>query len=210
MKSLIVSAVITLAASSAASAATLLPFSFASADSVATNLGSSIDNAINQSGLVPGYSAGDDFDAYVASAMHSFEIDTEYFSAVGVGTAVVTLGFDTVVSLEKLGVFNENAQGTGAVEFEVSTDGINYTSVGTLFTTPGSPMTNYSADVLTLTPIAAQFVRATLTDCGNYCAVGEFVAGVTPIPLPATLPLLLGAGAGLFMLRRRKTALAAA
>ncbi|MCR9130807.1 MAG: hypothetical protein NXI12_14965 [Alphaproteobacteria bacterium] len=210
MKALIVSAAVTMFAATAASAATLMPFTSISADSVAINLGSSADNAINQSGLMPGYSAGDDFDAYVAGALHSFETDTEYFSAVNAGTAVLTLGFGSVIELEKLGVFNENAQGAGSVAFEVSTDGITYTSIGTLFTTPGSPRTDYAADVFSFGPVMAQFVRATLSDCGNYCAVGEIIAGVTPIPLPATLPLLLGAGAGLFALRRRQTAAVAA
>lgn len=185
-----------------------------------------VDNLSNQSGLSNGYINGvTDFATYIASAPTHTRTDVNTWLSGGIPSFPAILDFDLggPGSIENLALWN-GATGDGAhvQNFSVFTSNVADFSVSTLvgsFLNPqGVGLDPYPVTVFDLANTSAQFVRLRFDSYyGLACciSVGEvafdFEAGVTPIPLPAGLPLFAG-GLGLLGLlgwrKRRKLATA--
>lgn len=176
----------------------------------------SINNTIDQSGLSVGFTSGvDDFDAYFAlNPLHSLTFTTEWFTAEGVTSASVVYDLGAIFNVVRFALWNEDAVGFGSADVAYSTDGIAYTSLGSLSGTD-HPIVDYPADIFNLS-FTGRFFSMELSGCPQpngtgsaLCAIGEVAFGVSThagvIPVPASLPLLLGAlGMMLGLARRRR------
>jgi hypothetical protein len=177
-----------------------------------------IENTFNQAGLLSGYTSGvTDFDSYIATnPTHNLLFEgAEWFGDLGTTTAQVTYSLGSVMSIDRLALWNEETAGIGTLELSSSLDGITFTSLG-VFTPFDNPLANYPAEVISFAPTNARFVRFGMSGCpqtdpGSYesCALGEVAFRLTgAIPEPATWAMMMlgfiGAGS-ILRASRRKT-----
>ena len=169
-----------------------------------------IGNAIDQSGLTAGYTSGvDDFGAYIAGGpLHSQRaVDIEWFSQSHANAVTADFDLGAVFSLTGLAIWNEESGGAPTADVSVSTDGLAYVLIATIVPTDNPQGAPYAADVFGFGLALARYVRLEISGCPaptglfSGCSLGEIAfrsdAPVSPIPLPASLPLFAG-GIGAF------------
>ena len=179
----------------------------------------SIADTYNQNGLSTNYVSGvTNFNAYIAGGPRHTDTFSgfEWFSALGTTTATVTYDLGSVISIDRLALWNEESSGIGLLNLLYSTNGAAFTSLGNFTPTDNPVGSSYLADVFSFGPTSARYVRLDMSRCpqpnGTYnaCAIGEVafrtaaVAG--GVPEPATWAMLIvgfgGVGASL---RRRRS-----
>jgi hypothetical protein len=165
-------------------------------------------NLINHGGLLTDFFSGiSDFDSYIAKF-------SEWLSEESQSGAILTFDMGSVMLLDRLALWNEEALGVGSVSVALSTDGAAYTGVGSFSPTDWPYyFPSYGADIFAFAATPAQFVRLTLSGCPQPdsfpgltggCGLGEVAfREAAAIPEPLTLSVF-GLGAGLLVLRRRK------
>lgn len=175
-----------------------------------------LENTIDQSGLSVGYTSGvTDFDAFTATATVS---RNAFLSSLGgrrglPGAVVFDYDLGDVFSVGGVGIFNQF--GPAALQdfslfASLSADFTGATLLGS-FTAQQQELAN----VFSFDTLDARFLRLSATSNFGFAPgsvrINEFVVdgvppggGVSPIPVPAALPLLLGAIGGLGFLRRRR------
>lgn len=207
---ILAAAALTLAASGA-SAATIIGAVSATASNTTPGFG--IGHTIDQSGLSVNYVSGvTDFDTYIGlSPMHSLSASTEWFGALGSTSATVEYDLGAVFSIDRLALWNEESSGFGTGLISVSTDGITYSNLTTI--NPfDNPLADYPAEVFGFAATSLRYFRMELSGCpqidpGSYnsCAIGEVAfATAAAVPVPASLPLLVGALGAFGFLRRKR------
>lgn len=179
-----------------------------------------VDNVIDQSGLVLGYTAGvTDFDDYLADApRHSGALNTEWFSHRDSRSAQLTFDFGREVTLYKLAIWDENNSSQQAMSISAPTLGLIRSFAPKENT--GAPYPG--GEIFEFRPVTTRFLTLDITGCGtkpgagsvDYCGLGEIIfadgSGVAAVPEPATWALLIGGFgmAGAALRRRRRLALA--
>ena len=180
-------------------------------------------NTINRSGLITPFVSGiTDFDTYMAgNPLHDLRFEYEWFSqeelVASSTSAVLTFDLGSVVTINRLALWNEEFAGIANFNLLVSTDGLVYTTVLSGVSPTDNPIDfNYPADVFALGSQSARFVRLDAYNCPQpnpdgyvACGMGEVAfamvtdGGGPPIATPAPgAALLLGAGClGLFGIR---------
>ncbi|MCG8544181.1 MAG: VPLPA-CTERM sorting domain-containing protein [Alphaproteobacteria bacterium] len=171
-----------------------------------------IGNTIDQSGLSIGYSSGvTDFDAYIAlNPTHTIlSANAEWFSATVATSAQVTYDLGSAFTIDRIALWNEEGRGILTTDISTSLDGILFTALTTILPTDNPSGVDYPADVFGFGPILARYFRFD-ADCSTGCGIGEVAfSNVSPVPVPAALPLfltMLAGMAGLRWWRRRTTA----
>ena len=177
-----------------------------------------INDVINQNGLFDTFVSGvTDFDTYIAAnPLHTFQdVGFEWFSANGDTTPTVEFDLGSVMTIDRIAIWNEEFAGFGSASISVSTDGVDFdplTMIDSL--TDHGFLVEYFADVFSFGPVDARYVRLDLSGCPqpngtqdfDLCGIGEVAFNaMAPVPVPAALPLFaaaLGFG-GLFGRRRR-------
>lgn len=223
MKSWILGAAASLALATAAQAGVIVSPTAITADS--TFPGYDVNNLINQSGLTAGFVSGvTDFDAYIAGDPgHSWLLEGEWFTEFDKTGAVLNLDLGALFNVETLALWTDEFWGAGTVAVATSADNVTFTTIASGLLPTDHPLgpQDYLADVFGLASSPARYVRLTLGDCpqpvsaaGGGCGLGEIafeVSAVGVVPEPATWGLMIGGfGAVGAMVRRRRTALAAA
>lgn len=170
----------------------------------------------NQNGLSAGYVSGvSDFNTVVATTTHtSIFFGNEWFSDFGTTSASVTYDLGSVLSINKMALWNEESSGIGLLDLLVSSDGITFSALLSGLTPTDNPLADYLADVFSFATTSFRYVQLDMSRCpqqdpGSYpsCAIGEVAFNqVAAVPVPAAGFLLFGALGGLAALRRRKTA----
>lgn len=205
--------------SSGASAATIIGATGATASST---VGASYDigNTIDQSGLSAGYTSGvTDFDIYIGTnPSHSYvAIDNEWFSAFNVTVATINYDLGSVMSIDRIALWNDEYSGFGIGNILTSIDNVLFTTLAIIIPTNSDAETDYFAQIFGFTTTAARYFRFNIRGCPqpnggghNGCGIGEVAfSSVAAVPLPAALPLF-GTGLAImgFMGWRRKRKLA--
>lgn len=185
-------------------------------------------NTINQSGLLSPFVSGvTDFDAYMAgSPLHDLAFETEWFSqeelVANNTSAVLTFDLGSVVTINRLALWNEEFAGIAGFNLLVSTDGLTYATVLSGVSPTDNPIDqNYAADIFALGTQSARFVRLDAFNCPQpnpdgyvACGLGEIAFAMltdggeppTGTPAPGAIILLGGGLFGLLGLRiSRKT-----
>ena len=185
-------------------------------------------NTINQSGLFSPFVSGvTDFDAYMAgSPLHDLAFGAEWFSqeelVANNTSAVLTFDLGSVVTINRLALWNEEFAGIAGFTLLVSTDGLTYATVLSGVSPSDNPIDqNYAADIFALGTQSARFVRLDAFNCPQpnpdgyvACGLGEIAFAMltdgggppTGIPVPGAILLLGGGLFGLLGLRiSRKT-----
>jgi hypothetical protein len=176
-------------------------------------------NLINHNGLLTDYFSGiSDFDSYIAGdPQHSYIGKfAEWFSEDSQTGATLVFDMGSVMLLDRLALWNEEALGTGSVAVALSTDGAAYTGVGS-FSPTDWPFyfPSYGADIFAFAATPAQFIQLTLSGCpqpnalpgsGGGCGLGEvaFREAVSAVPEPFTLAVFGFGLAGTCFIRRRR------
>lgn len=169
-----------------------------------------IGNAIDQSGLSSGYTSGvTDFDTYIGSnPMHAFPFNNnEYFAMSGTTSGVVEFQLDAIYAIDRIALWNEDANGISVMDVLVSTDGVIFSEVLSDFVPMDNPINfDYPAEVISLGgTVNAKYVRIDMNSCPSpFCSIGEIAFSTSAVPEPTTV-MLLGLGlAGLGFARRRR------
>jgi hypothetical protein len=176
-------------------------------------------NLINHSGLLTDYFSGiSDFDLYIAGDPQHAENGkfAEWFSEQGQTGAVLTFDMGSVMLLDRLALWNEEALGAGLVSVALSADGTAYAAMGS-FSPTDWPFyfPSYGADIFAFSATPAQFIQLTLSGCpqpdafpgiGDGCGLGEvaFRQAVSAVPEPFTLAVFGFGLAGMSLMRRRR------
>jgi hypothetical protein len=177
----------------------------------------SINNTFNQAGLATSYVSGvTDFATYIAgNSQHTAAFSgAEWFGEFGLSTASVTYDLGSVLSIEAVALWNEDAAGIGALDLYQSADGITFSvlAAGLVPTNPSSNVA-YGADVFSFAAVNTRFIRFDMSNCPqeastfSACAIGEVAfnaAADAEIPEPASAWLLALGVAGIAALRRRR------
>ena len=176
----------------------------------------SIADTYNQAGLSAGYTSGvTDFDSFVAGTSHTLVFaGNEWFGNSGTTSANVTYDLGSVLSINKMALWNEESSGIGLLDLLISSDGINFSTLLSNLAPTDNPLADYLADVFSFATTSFRYVQLDMSRCpqvdpGSYpsCAIGEVAFNqVAAVPVPAAGFLLFGALGGLAALRRRKTA----
>lgn len=175
----------------------------------------SLTNTFDQSGLSAGYIPGvTDFDSYLASTpTHTLAFGGfEWFGNSGGNSASVTYDFGGLVTIDRLALWNEESTGIGLLDLFASSDGVNFSPLASGLVPTDHPLSDYSADVFTLTATNLQFVRFDMSQCPQpnvgasfACAIGEVAFRQATVPEPASSGLLGIGLAGLAAIRRRRS-----
>lgn len=183
----------------------------------------SLTDTFNQSGLSVGYTSGvTNFDTYIGSnPTHTFvSAGFEWFSNVGTGTdqnpAQVTYDLGSVMTIDRMALWNEDASGIGTLDLYTSTDGTNFTPLALGLLPTDNLFAAYGADVFSFAATNARYVRLVMTDSpqpnpGSFdaAAIGEVafrIGEIQAVPEPTTLAVFsLMALGGLGITRRRKS-----
>jgi len=174
-------------------------------------------NLINHGGLLTDFFSGiSDFDSYIAGDPQHSIIGkfSEWFSEESQTGAILTFDMGSVMLLDRLALWNDEALGVGSVSVALSSDGAAYTGVGSFSPTDWPYyFASYGADIFAFAATPAQFIQLTLSGCPQPdafpgttggCGLGEVAfRQAAAVPEPLTLSVF-GIGAGLLMLRRRK------
>lgn len=180
-----------------------------------------IGNTIDQSGLSDGFTSGvTDFDTYIASnpTHTSSARDNEWLTQPGVTTATVTYDLGSVVTLDRLALWNEENSGINTFNILSSTDGVDFSTILSGVSPIDNPSgSDYPAEVISFgSSVDAQFIQFDITSCPqtpftyNGCTIGEvaFSQGTTqPVPFEAETSVglaLLGGYVGFRKLRQRR------
>jgi len=185
-----------------------------------------LTETFDQTGLFSGYVSGvTNFDAYLGTGPRHNEVffGNEWFSNENTTSASVTYSLGSIISIDRLALWNEESSGIGILDLYSSTDGVTFTALALGLLPTDNPLTlpssvGYLADVFSFSGANAQFVRFDMSNCpqpvpGAFasCAIGEVAFRVAAIPEPE-IYVMLAAGLGMmgFVARRRKQQLAAA
>ncbi|MGK7944616.1 MAG: PEP-CTERM sorting domain-containing protein [Microcystaceae cyanobacterium] len=198
-------------------------------ESLSTTMGSQgtaiLDNMTNQEGLSVLYTAGDDFDTYLAgNPTHDTYSNgmSVWASSVGITEGSITYDFGSAVTLESLALWNSSPLlflGIAIINFSLeaslTSDFSSANDLGEfLATIPSNNPT--TAEVFPFTPTKAQFIRLNVlsNNGGPQASIGEVIfeesqdtesPGDLTIPEPSSLlGLFLIGGAGLFAKKRQK------
>lgn len=168
----------------------------------------------NQAGLSAGYVSGvTDFDTYVPGTSHSVIFNGfEWFSENPSNAANVTYDLGSVLNINKMALWNEEVAGIGLMSLLVSSDNVTFSSLAVGLMPTNNPLSSdYFADVFTFAATSFRYIQLDMTGCpqegGGFpsCAIGEVAFNsVAAVPVPASLPLLIGALGGLGLIRRRR------
>lgn len=175
-----------------------------------------LTETFNQSGLSAGYVSGvTDFDTYVPGTSHTLIFSGfEWFSEDPSSAANVTYDLGSVLTINKMALWNEEVAGIGLLSLLVSSDNVNFASLASGLTPTNNPLnSDYFADIFTFAATSFRYIQLDMTGCPqpdggfNSCAIGEVAFNsVAEVPVPASLPLLIGALGGLGLIRRRRKA----
>lgn len=196
----------------------VVPNSVSTTLSTNTAPGVALNNIINQSGLSVGYTAGADFDAYLASnPTHQGSTANNFATANGQPiTGSITFDFGTATTLESIAIWGfadsiSRSLANFSLEASSTSDFSSPIALGSF--TAAQPTANPTLNngVFTFTPTTAQFFRLnTLTNYGGtIIGFGEIVfeesQGIPPTPEPSSLlGLFLIGGAGFLAKKRQK------
>lgn len=184
-----------------------------------------LTETVDQSGLDTNYVSGvTNFDAYIASnPQHTTTFPGfEWFSNLGTNSAQVTYDLGSVLTIDKMALWNEESSGIGSLDLLFSIDNITFVSllVALVPTDNNLSTGSYSADVFSFAAESMRYIQLVMTRCpqpdpASYagCAIGEVAfSSVSAVPVPAALPLFAsGLGAlGFIGWRRKRKAAAAA
>ena len=145
------------------------------------------EHAIDQSGLTSNYASGvTDFDAYIASnPLHDWRFQYECFSQEDLASdstsATLTFDLGSVVTINRIALWNEEFAGIAGFDLLMSADGRSYTTVLTGIAPTDNPLDAfYPADVYAFRDHGARFVRIDTYDCPQpnphgyvACGLGE-------------------------------------
>ena len=180
-----------------------------------------IGQTIDQSGLYTPFVSGvDDFDTYFASgSTHSLMFyENEWYAQFGVSLGQITYDLGAEYSVSGLALWNEDAFGLASVAVSTSNDAGfgSSTLVGAFAPTDNAYAVDYLAEVVSLLPTDARYVRLDVVGAsgegteGPWASMGE-IAFRTDVPQGSAVPdgggtaILLGLTAlGLFQIRRAK------
>ena len=178
-----------------------------------------INNTINQSGLSSNFVSGvTDFDTYLAiNPTHSvLSSQNEWFTPEGIHSAQVNYDLGGIYNIDKLALWNEEASGIGAFNISVSSDNTNFSLLSAGLMPFNNPLdSDYLAEVFLFGSTSARYVRFDITDCPQAnsifdgCGIGEvaFSGELSPIPVPAALPLMASALGAFGLVGRRRNKL---
>lgn len=212
-KSLIATTVVSVAALSGAGiahAGAIISAVSATIDAGGPGSGS-IADTYNQNGLFTTYTSGvTDFNTYIGSnPIHTLVFaGNEWFSNPASSSATVTYSLGSVVSIDRLALWNEDYSGIGTLNILGSTDGVSFSTIlSGLNPTDNANDVNYGAEVFAFGATAVQYVRLEMSNCPQIpqgydaCAIGEvaFRQADGRVPEPAGVGLL---GLGLLALTR--------
>lgn len=179
----------------------------------------SLADTFNHNGLSAGYTSGvTDFDAYLAgNPTHTVAFGGfEWFSNEGTTSARVTYDLGSLMSIDRLALWNEESSGIGTLNLLYSTDNSTFNPLVSNLHPTDHPLADYTADVFGFGgSVNARWVRFDMSGCpqpnvGSFqaCAIGEvaFSSGAsTGVPEPSSV-LLIGLGlSGLIAARFRKS-----
>jgi hypothetical protein len=188
----------------------------------------SIENTIDQSGLSLAYTSGvTDFSSYFAtnpthtSVANHNEWFSQNYGIRRISGLAITYSFGALAAINGFALWNEEFAGIGTTQLLSSVDGITYTPLGTITPTPstfaqGNSIIPYLAQIFSFDLTTMSSFRLLISNCAGQpgfrgCGIGEVAFSavlpgqVSPVPLPAALPLL-GSAIGFFVWlgRRRK------
>lgn len=199
MKTLFAGVTAAVALASSAHAATILSPVSATIDAGGPGVGS-IDDVINQNGLLTPFNSGiDDFDAYLsATPLHDRAAPgQEWFSADGHSSATITFDLGQYFRVDGLAWWNDEAAGAGEIEVVI----LGNTVASFVPNNHFQLAMNYAADVAKFAPVVTRYVAVRMKDCPqpetnnpppHRCGVGEAAFSVTTVPEPSTWAMMIG------------------
>lgn len=173
----------------------------------------------NQSGLYTGFTSGvTDFATYMATNPgHSPFFSGEWASPSGNHDSDVVFDLGSVMGIDKLAFWNEEAGGVGTLNVFGSVDNVSFFALALNLTpTNASQGADYYANVYAFAPTAARYVLLDMHGCpnpnGNWngCTLGEVAFETAVIesttPEPASMVLMFTGLAGIGAVVRRRRA----
>ena len=168
----------------------------------------SITATLNQAGLLSPYqSRVTDFDAYLASRpLQDPDFTTEWFSNIDTSAARLVYDLGSVLPIDGVAHWNEDAAGAQRIDYAGSVDGVTFFTLlagarptnNPLIGENGAP---YPADIFRFAQRVVRYVRVDLLDCPQpedgqefpSCSIGEIAfrsptaSEVVPLPPAAIL-----------------------
>lgn len=172
----------------------------------------SIQDTINKNGLSTNYVNGvTDFDAYLAlNPSHTFVFNgNEWFGNSGETLSSVTYDLGSLMSINALALWNEEAAAISLLDIYVSSDNTNFNALSLGLTPVNNALnTDYLAEVFSFSDVNTRYVRFDMSNCnqtGWACAIGEVAFRTsTSVPEPSTLAIFALGIMGLASRRLKK------